>query len=328
MDKPAPTGKWSRILELLKRSGLQWYEDEAPQKAASLAYYTLLSTAPLLLFTVTVAGFAFGDDAARGQVAQQVGSVVGPQAADAIQGVVRNAHNETSGTLSSIIGVAVLLFGASGVFGELQTTMNAIWRVKPKPGRGVMGFLHDRFLSFTMVLGVAFMLLVSLVLSAALAAVGRFLSHSMPGGETIWQILNFAFSIAVITGLFGLIFKVIPDVEVRWRDVWVGSLVTAVLFSIGKFALGLYLGKSSFTSSYGAAGSIVALVVWVYYASQIVFMGAEFTQVYARMFGGNVEPSPQAVSVDDDKAESERRTSGPATTPARTSQTGGRPSHA
>jgi membrane protein len=188
-----------------------------------------------------------------------------------------------------------------------------------------MGFLRDRFLSFTMVLGVAFMLLVSLVLSAALAAVGRFLSHSMPGGEAIWQILNFAFSIAVITGLFGLIFKVIPDVEVRWRDVWVGALVTAVLFSIGKFALGLYLGKSSFTSSYGAAGSIVALVVWVYYASQIVFMGAEFTQVYARMFGGDVEPSPQAVSVDDDKAESERRTS---SAPARTSQTGGRPSHA
>jgi membrane protein len=258
----------------------------------------LLSTAPLVLFSVALAGAAFGDDAARGQVADQVGAVVGPQAASAIQGVVRNAHREDSGALSSVVGFAVLLFGASGVFGELQTTMNAIWGVKPKPGRGIKGFLRDRFFSFTMVLGVAFMLLVSLLVSTALAAVGRFLAGALPGGEVLWQIVNFLVSIAIITGLFGLIFKVIPDIEIRWRDVWVGGLVTACLFTLGKFLLGLYLGKSSFASSYGAAGSVVALVVWVYYASQILFMGAEFTQVYAQMFGGKVRPSPQAVPAD------------------------------
>jgi membrane protein len=287
-----------RIVTLLRDSAVKWYEDEAPRKAASLAYYTLLSTAPLVLFTVTLAGAAFGDDAARGQVANQVGAVVGPQAASAIQGVVRNAHQEHGGALSSIIGVAVLLFGASGVFGELQTTMNAIWRVKPKPGRGIKGFLRDRFFSFTMVLGVAFLLLVSLLVSTALAAFGRFLSGALPGGEVLWQLMNFVVSLGIISVLFGLIFKVIPDVEVRWADVWIGGVVTACLFTLGKFLLGLYLGKSSFTSSYGAAGSVVALVVWVYYASQILFMGAEFTQVYARLFGGSVRPSPEAVPVE------------------------------
>jgi membrane protein len=287
-----------RIQTLLKDSAVKWYEDEAPRKAASLAYYTLLSTAPLVLFSVALAGAAFGDDAARGQVAEQVGAVVGPQAASAIQGVVRNAHHEHGGILSSVVGFAVLLFGASGVFGELQTTLNAVWGVKPKPGRGIKGFLRDRFLSFTMVLGVAFMLLVSLLVSAALSAVGRFLSGALPGGEVLWQVVNFLVSLGTITGLLGLIFKVIPDVEIRWRDVWVGALVTACLFTLGKFVLGLYLGKSSFASSYGAAGSVVALVVWVYYASQILFMGAEFTQVYAQMFGKDIRPSPQAVPAE------------------------------
>jgi membrane protein len=295
-DEPTPNK--NRIVTLLKDSALEWYEDEAPHKAASLAYYTLLSTAPLVLFTVTIAGVAFGADAARGQITSQIGSVVGPQAAEAIQGVARNAHQHSGGILSSVVGFVVLLFGASGVFGELQTMMNAIWGVKPKPGRGIKGFLHDRFLSFTMVLGVAFVFLVSLLLSAAISALGHFLASSLPGGEGLWHLLNFLFSLAIITGLLGLIFKVVPDVEIRWRDVWVGALVTAILFTIGKSLLGLYLGKSSFSSSYGAAGSVVALVVWVYYASQILFMGAEFTQVYARVFGRDIKPSPQAVLVE------------------------------
>jgi membrane protein len=293
----------NRIVTLLKDSAVEWYDDEAPRKAASLAYYTLLSTAPLVLFTVTIAGIAFGADAARGQVASQIGAVVGPQAAEAIQGVARNAHQQDGGILSSVVGFVVLLFGASGVFGELQTTMqttmNSIWGVKPKPGRGIKGFLHDRFLSFTMVLGVAFVFLVSLLLSTAISALGHFLSSSLPGGEGVWHVLNFLVSLAIITGLLGLIFKVVPDVEIRWRDVWVGALVTASLFTVGKSLLGLYLGKSSFSSSYGAAGSVVALVVWVYYASQILFMGAEFTQVYARVFGRDIKPSPQAVPVDE-----------------------------
>jgi membrane protein len=291
-----------RVFTLLRDTAVEWYEDEAPRKAASLAYYTLLSTAPLVLFSVALAGIAYGEDAARGQVAAQIASVVGPQAAKAVEGVAHSAHKSDAGPLSSVVGILVLLFGASGVFGELQTAMNAIWGVKPKPGRGWKGLLRDRFLSFTMVLGVAFVLLVSLLLSAALAAVGRYLSHTLPGGEVLWEILNIGISLAVIAGLLGLIFKVVPDVEIRWRDVWVGAAVTALLFTLGKFLLGLYLGKSSFTSSYGAAGSLVALVVWVYYASQILFMGAEFTQVYARVFGATIKPSPQAMPADRSSA--------------------------
>lgn len=288
-----------RILTLLRDTGIEWYEDEAPNKVASLAYYTLLSLAPLVLFSIALAGLWYGESEARGQVTDQLASVVGPQAAGAIKSVAQSAHRSDSGLLSSVIGIAVLVFGASGVFGQLQTALNGIWGVKPKPGRGWKGFLRDRFFSFTMVLGVAFVLLVSLVLSAALAAIGSYFSSALPGGELVWQILNGLISLAVITGLFSLIFRVIPDVEIRWRDVWVGALVTAALFTLGKFLLALYLGKSSFSSSYGAAGSLVALVVWVYYASQILFLGAEFTQVYARVFGASIKPSPQAVPAED-----------------------------
>jgi membrane protein len=290
----------NRIVTLFKDTGLEWYEDEAPRKAASLAYYTLLSTAPLVVFSISLVGLLYGEEAARGQISEQIAGVVGPQAATAIQSVARNAHQSDSGAMSNIVGFLVLLFGASGVFGELQTALNSIWGVKPKPGRGWKGLLRDRFLSFTMVIGVAFILLVSLLLSAAVSALGSYLSNALPGGEGMWQIINFLLSLAVISGVFTLMFKVIPDAEIRWRDAWVGSLVTAVLFTIGKSLVGLYLGKSSFASSYGAAGSIVALVVWVYYASQIVFVGAEFTQVYARIFGSDIRPSPQAVPADSD----------------------------
>lgn len=283
------------LVKLLKDTAVEWYDDGAPRLAASLAYYTLLSTAPLVLLSVSVAGIAFGEEAARGQIASQLGNAVGPQAASVLEAIAKSAHQSDAGTLSSIVSIVLLLVGASGVFGELQTTLNAMWGVKPKPGRGMRGFMRDRFLSFTMVLGVAFMLLVSLVISAGLSAAGRYFSDALPGGATVWQGVNFVFSLAVITGLFTLIFKVIPDADVRWRDVWVGAAVTALLFTIGKMLLGLYLGSSSVASSYGAAGSVVAYVVWVYYASQILFLGAEFTQVYARMEGKPIQPSPNAM---------------------------------
>lgn len=286
-----------RLLKLLRDTGTDWYQDDAPRLAASLAYYTLLSTAPLVLLSVSVAGLAFGEEAARGQIAGQLGKVVGTQAASVLEAIAKNAHEAPSGLFSSIISIVLLLLGASGVFGELQTALNAMWGVKPKPGRGVRGFVRDRFLSFTMVLGVAFMLLVSLLISAALSAAGHFFADALPGGATLWQAVNFVFSLAVITGLFALIFKVVPDAAVRWRDVWVGAGVTAFLFTIGKLLLGIYLGSSSVASSYGAAGSLVAYVVWVYYASQILFLGAEFTQAYARMEGKPIEPAPNAVAI-------------------------------
>lgn len=287
---------------VIKETASDWQHDGAARLAAALAYYTLLSIAPLVVFAVAVAGLAFGEDAARGQISQQISAVVGEQAGQSIEGIARNAHAPAAGVLSSLVGLIVLLFGASGVFGELQSSLNAIWEVEPKPGRGLLGIIKDRFFSFTMVLGVAFLLLVSLLLSAAIAAFGHFLAGAMPGGEALWTVLNTLISLAIITVLFALIFKVVPDAEIRWHDVWVGGAVTALLFTIGKLLIGLYLGKSSLTSSYGAAGSLVALIVWVYYSSQIVFLGAEFTQVYAKRYGSRIVPSANAVPAGRDES--------------------------
>lgn len=305
-----------RWIKILKDTGTEWYEDDAPRLAASLAYYTLLSTAPLSLLCVSIVGFFFGERAARGQIASQISTVTGPEAAEAIQSVIQNAHQSDSGVLSTVMGIVLLLVGASGVFGELQTALNNMWGVKPNPQRGMIkDFLMARFLSFTMVLGVAFMLLASLVVSALLSGVGRVLSESLPGGEALWQVLNFLISLAVITALFAMIFKFVPDAQVKWRDVWIGAAVTALLFSLGKMLLGLYLGKSTVASAYGAAGSVVAFVVWVYYAAQILFIGAEFTQVYSRAVGTPIEPAKNAVFAAD--ADKKRETAAVDTSPAR-----------
>ncbi len=290
------------IWSMIKETVSDWLDDGASRLAAALAYYSLLSLAPLLVITIAIAGFFFGYDAARGKVAGELGAVVGVQAAAGIQSVVASAHSPASGIVSTCIGVVTLFVGASGVFGELQASLNAIWEVKRKPGRGVWGEVRERFLSFTMVLGVAFLLLVSLVLNAILSAVGARFTEALPGGEVVWQAFNFVFSLSVITGLFALIFKFVPDAEVRWRDVWLGAAVTAALFTIGKVLLGLYLGKAAIGSAYGAAGSLIALVVWVYYAAQILLLGAEFTQVQARRSGREIRPAHEAIKVEPGKS--------------------------
>ena len=282
---------------MIKESAKDWSDDNAGRLAAALACYTLLSIAPLLVLSVAVAGLWFGDEAARGQIVNQIGSVVGTEAGTAVQTIAANAKEPSAGIISTVIGIAVLLFGASGVFNELQSALNTIWEVQPKPNQGIRGFLRHRLFSVAMVLAVAFLLLVSLLVSAGLSAAGKFFEQHLPGGEGLWQVLNFVIALGVTTVLFGLIYKVIPDAIMRWRDVWVGAFVTAALFTIGKLLLGLYLGKSSTTSSFGVAGSVVALVLWVYYSSQILFLGAEFTQVYARRFGGQIQPSKNAQSV-------------------------------
>lgn len=284
----------NRWLKIFKNTGIEWYEDDAPRWAASLAFYALLSIAPLSLLCVAIVGLVFGQDAAKGQLASQMTQAVGPQAAETIQNIISASHNTGSSVLSTLVSFAVLLFGASGVFGELQSSLNQMWGVKPKPNQGVMGFLRARFLSFTMVLGVAFLLLCSLILSAGLSVAGHFFAQNLPGGELLWQAVNFLLPLLVITVLFGLIFKTIPDADLRWKHVGVGAFATALLFSVGKLALGLYLGKSTVASTFGAAGSIVAFVVWIYYVAQILFLGAEFTQVYARELGHPVEPSKHA----------------------------------
>jgi membrane protein len=290
--------KLRNLWAIVKETGAGWDDDNVSSLAAGLAYYTLLSLAPLLVIAIAVAGIVFGEDAARHRIADELGAVVGAEAARAIQEVVKGARAPEAGVISTVIGVVVLFLGASGVFGELQMSMNTVWNVKPKPSRGVLGIVKDRFFSFTMVLGVAFLLLVSTILSAALAGVGSTLGAALPGGEAMWQLVNLVLSLAMATVLFALIFKIVPDAKIAWKDVWVGAAVTALLFTLGKSLIGLYLGKSSVSSSYGAAGSLVVLVIWVYYSAQILLLGAEFTQVYAQHFGSRVEPSDNAVPAD------------------------------
>jgi len=286
---------------LLKESAMEWVDDNASTLGAALAYYTAFSLAPLLIIAIGIAGLVLGDEAARGQIFEQMRGLLGDEGGKTVETMVQSASKPSQGILATTIGAITLLFGASGVFGQLQASLNTIWGVEAKPGRGIMGMIKDRFLSFGMILAVGFLLLVSLLLTAALAAVGKWFGGMIPGGETVGHILNFVVSFAVITLLFAMIFKFLPDVKMAWSDVWFGSAMTALLFTIGKFGLGLYLGKSSVSSSYGAAGSLIVLLLWVYYSAQIVFFGAEFTQVYANRFGSHVEPAEGAVKVEKKK---------------------------
>jgi membrane protein len=287
---------WSLIKETVSEAG----EDKVPRLAASLAFYTLLSLSPLVIVAIAVAGLVFGQEAARGQIAGELQSVFGAEASDGIQTIMAHANKPSTGIISAVIGAVVLLFGASGVFGELQDSLNTLWEVAPRPNRGVWGIIRDRFMSFSMVLGVAFLLLVSLIVSAGLHALGAWLSSSFSGIEWIGEAINFVVSLGITSLLFGLLFKVVPDVKIAWRDVWVGGLVTAVLFALGKFAIGLYMGKAGIASPFGAAGSLVVIVVWVYYSAHILFFGAEFTQVYARAMGTPLKPYRGAVALTEE----------------------------
>lgn len=283
-------GAW----ELLKQTFADWNEDKAPQLGASLAFYTALSIAPLLVILLGVAAFFFGDDAAGGQIVDELRSLVGDEGGKAIEQMIASANKPTTGAIATVLSLITLLFGASGVFGQLQSALNTIWEVKPKPGRGVWGFLRDRFLSFAMVMGMAFLLVVSLVITAALAAVSNLWSGLAESAAWLAQGLNLCVSLGLLTVLFAMTFKLLPDVKMAWSDVWLGGFITAVLFVIGKFAIGLYLGHSSMASSYGVAGSFVVLLVWVYYSAQILFFGAELTQVYANKFGSRIVPDDHA----------------------------------
>lgn len=283
------------VVSLLKETYQEFNEDKVPRLGAALAYYMLFSLAPLLVLVIAIAGMAFGEEAARGQIVGAIGGLVGQQGAEAIQAMIQGASHPASGILATIIGLVTLLLGASGVFGELQDALNTIWEVTEKPGQGIVHLIRERFFSFSLVVGTGFLLLVSMVITAALQAFGKILAGFIPGGDLFLQILNFVISFAVTTLLFALLYKVVPDAEIAWRDVWIGALVTAVLFSIGRIAIGLYLGRSATASTYGAAGSLVIVVLWIYYSAQILFFGAEFTQVYANRFGSRVQPAPDAV---------------------------------
>ncbi len=287
------------IVGLLKETWTEWQEDKASRLAAALAYYTAFSIAPLIIIAIAIAAVVFGEEAAQGGIEDQLRGLLGPQGANAVEEIIKNSDKPKEGSIATIISVVILLFGASGVFGQLQDSLNTIWEVAPKPDRGIMGFIKDRFLSFTMVLGIGFLLLVSLVLSAVLATLSNFLGHLIPGLTFLWSILNFLISFGVITVLFALIYRVLPDAKIAWGDVWIGSIITALLFTIGKSLIGLYLGNSSVGSTYGAAGSFVVLLLWVNYSAQILFFGAEFTQVYANKYGSRIVPTSNAEFVTD-----------------------------
>lgn len=288
------------IFELLKETYNEWSEDKAARLAASLAYYTVFSIAPLLIIVIAVAGLVFGREAAQGQIEAQIQGLIGEDSAKFVQTLIEASSNKTTGTIATVIGVVTLLFGATGLFGQLQDALNTIWEVTPKPGRGVLGIIKDRFFSFTMVLGIGFLLMVSLVVSAALATVNEYVSGLFDNLAFLGQVINFIVSFGVITLLFATIYKILPDVEIAWRDVWIGAAVTALLFTIGKFLIGLYIGHSAVASSYGAAGALVVILLWVYYSAQILLLGAEFTQVYAKRFGSRLVPDEDAIPVTEE----------------------------
>lgn len=291
---------WDKARYLLTETFKEWQEDKASRLAAALSYYTIFSLPPLLLLALAIAGQVFDRQAAQERLVSQARQLVGENGAEGIGMVLDNASDPETGLIAGIISIVTLFLGASGVFGQLQDAMNTIWEVQPKPGRGILGTIKDRFFSFTMVLTVGFLLLVSLLLSTALAALGEIVSGLAPGAVLLAQVMNFAISFGVTTALFAMIFKVIPDVKIKWRDVWYGALVTAALFAIGRWVIGLYLGQSATASTYGAAGSMIVLLVWVYYAAQIIFLGAEFTQVYANKYGSRIVADDNAIPLTEE----------------------------
>lgn len=273
------------VWELFRRSYEGWNEIDAPRLGAALAYYTVLSLAPLLVVAVAVAGVAFGPKAAEGEIVWQFGDTIGHQGAQVVQTLLQSAQQPAAGITATVLGFIVLLFGASGVFGELRDSLNDVWGVRKQVGGGLLKTIKYRFYSFAMVLGIGFLLLVSLLLSAFLSAAGKFFDQILPMPESVLQVLNSVFSLIVVTVLFALIYKVVPDVRIAWSDVWAGAAMTSILFTLGKFLIGLYLGKAGVGSPYGAAGSVVVVLVWVYYSAQILLFGAEITRHYSEMRG-------------------------------------------
>ncbi len=271
---------------LARQAAASWVDDYAPSMGAALAYYSLFSIAPLLLIVISIAGLVFGEAAARGQVFAELRGFMGEQGAAAVQALLQSVNEPRAGVVGLAVGVATLLVGATTVFAELQSALDRIWRAPLRPkSSGVMALLRSRLLSFGMVLGIGFLLIVSLVASAAISAFGKWWAPAIGGWEVLAQVVNFVLGLALVTVVFAMIYKIMPRVRIRWHDVWIGAAVTSLLFAVGKFLIGLYIGKSSFASGFGAAGSLAVLLVWMYYSAQIFLLGAEFTWVYAHTYG-------------------------------------------
>ena len=285
------------IWVLIKTAFTSWNDDYAQSMGAALAYYSLFSIAPLLIIVISIAGLVFGEEAARGEIAGPLMSLMGVQSALAVQSLLESVNEPAQGIMATLIGLVLLLVGATTVFGELQDSLDRIWRAPARVGGGLWNLIRARLLSFGMILGIGFLLMVSLVFSAALSAVTNWWGPVFADWEMVASCVNFIFSFVMVTGMFAMIYKIMPRVHVRWDEVWIGAAITAVLFTIGKFVIGFYIGSSGVASTFGTAGSLVALLVWVYYSAQIFLMGAEFTWAYSHIFGSRKNKrTPQALS--------------------------------
>jgi membrane protein len=296
------------VVDLFKRTANEWIADDAPQLGAALAYYSVFSLAPMVLLLISVVGVLFRDDpgGAWSKITEQMSYFLDKSAVDTVQQIARQVSTPAKSALGGAIGFALALFGASGVFGQLQNALNIIWGVKSKPGRGIWGFIRARFLSFALLAGIGFLLLVSLVIEAAIKAFSHYLQSILPGALTIIIPIYLAFDFVIVAAVFAMIFKVLPNAKIRWRDVWTGAVLTALLFLIGKWALGIYLGSGTAASAYGAASSLITLLLWIYYSSQILLFGAEFTQVYAEKCGAAIKPDKYAVRIERKEIEKAR----------------------
>ena len=275
-----------KIWQLLKITVKSWNDDYAQSMGAALSFYTLFSIAPLLLIVLSITGFIFGLEAARGEIAGQLENLLGEQGAIAVQALLQNVNKPGEGLVASIVGVVLLLMGATSVFGELQNSLDRIWRAPERAKtNGIIALLHERLLSIGMILGIGFILMVSLVFSAVLSAINQWWSPQFKEWVTLLSSINIIFGFLMTTAMFALIYKLMPSVKILWREVWIGAVITAILFTVGKSLIGLYIGRSAITSGFGVAGSLVALLVWVYYSAQIFFLGAEFTWAYSKIYG-------------------------------------------
>jgi membrane protein len=289
--------KFQDFKYLITQSFQEWSEDKASRLAAALAYYTVFSIPPLLIIVLAITGQVFDDAQAR--ITAEITSFIGETGGEAITAILENASEPGDTLIATIVSIVTLFFGASGVFGQLQDALNTVWEVQADPSRSFWETVKDRFFSFTMVLGVGFLLLVSLIVSAFLVALNEFITGIVPGALILASIINFVVSFAIITFLFALIFKVIPDVKIDWQDVWIGAVVTTALFTLGKWGVSFYLSRSTPASTYGAAGSLIIILLWVYYSTQILFLGAEFTQVYANRYGSRLVPERGAIPLTE-----------------------------
>jgi membrane protein len=303
--KPLKSFRWRDVWCLLSESFEAWTRHNAPRMGAALSFYTLLSIAPMLLVLVSVVGLTLGHQAAEAGIVQQVEALMGREGAIVAKSLLEASRNTAGGILATAFGLLTLLFGASGVLIELRDDLNTIWEVPSRKLSGfklLSSFVKDRLFSFALVLAVGFLLTVSLAISTWIAALGAFTAAILPGYELIMHLVNFAAPFCVITGLFSAIYKVLPDARIEWRDVILGGAVTSLLFSIGKLLLGIYLGKATFASTYGAAASMVVVIVWVYYSAQIFFLGAEFTKIFANRYGSQPSLHPAGMVIASDTA--------------------------